>query len=419
MSQKAIFLDRDDTVIDDPGYISEPEQVTLLPGAVEAVLQFKRMGYLVIIVTNQSGIARGYIDEKKLEQIHHKLRSLLSAAGASIDGLYYCPYHPDGTVDEYARESSLRKPAPGMLRKAAEELDIDLSRSWMIGDRYRDIEAGKAAGCHTILVDVPGKTRDLTVIGPEPDRKAVNLREAVNIIRMHEFHQKAQTAKKAAQEMSQPESPPAVEPAVETESPPLSAKEADRPADEEPEKKTGPDIDVEEPAPETQAESTMTIEQDEPPEIVEEELPSESSEPGEPTTIIEPDEQAEAVEQDETAVTIEQDEPESVRLQFHTARTAPKYDEPPPGEPAEDTHHLLQEILRRLKSSSRYELYDEFSIHKLLAGLGQVLSIGCIVFSLVLWLSPKVGSEPVLMMIGYAIALQLLVISLLMMHRRD
>jgi D,D-heptose 1,7-bisphosphate phosphatase len=418
MSQKAIFLDRDDTVIDDPGYISEPEQVALLPGAAEAVLQFKRMGYLVIIVTNQSGIARGYMDEKKLEQIHHKLKSLLSAAGASIDGLYYCPYHPDGTIPEYARESSLRKPASGMLRKAAEEMDIDLSRSWMIGDRYRDIEAGKAAGCHTILVDVPGKSPDLTTFGPEPDRKAVNLREAVNIIRMYEFHQKAQAAKKAAQETLQPESPPAVEPAVETESPPLSAKEADRPTEEEPEKKTGPDIDVVEAAPETQAESPVSIVQNEPPETVEQELPMESVERGEPTTI-ETDAPEEAVEPDEPGVTIEQDEPESARLKFHTVGTAPKYDKPPVGEPAEETHHLLHEILRRVKSSSRYELYDEFSIHKLLAGLGQVLAIGCIVFSLVLWLSPKVGNEPVLMLIGYAIALQLLVISLLMMHRRD
>lgn len=375
MSQKAIFLDRDDTVIDDPGYLNEPEQIELLPGAAEALNQFKRMGYLVVIITNQSAIARGYMSEEKLEEIHQKLKNVLSAAGASIDGIYYCPYHPEGTVEEFARESLLRKPNPGMLHKAAEEMDIDLSRSWMIGDRYRDIEAGKAAGCHTILVDVPGKTRETTVIGPAPDRKAVNLREAVNIIRMYEFHQKAQAAKKAAEEKTPHEEPsPVSEPSTDNKVPESHAAE--------PERKEIADID----------------------------------EPSRPAQ----DEIPEAIRQNPTEVVIAEEKEVSSPLKFHTARAIPKNEPQPEVEqPAERTQHLLQEVLQRLKSSDRTKFDGDFSVHKLLAGMTQVLALGCMIFSLWFWLSPEDETEKVQFMIGYAIALQLLVISLLMMHRRD
>ncbi|MBL7214251.1 MAG: HAD family hydrolase [Phycisphaerae bacterium] len=365
MSQKAIFLDRDDTVINDPGYINEPEQVTLLPGVAEALIQFKRMGYLIIIITNQSAIARGYITEKKLEQIHQKLKNLLSAAGATIDRLYYCPYHPEGTVEGFNKESHLRKPSPGMLQKAAEEMDIDLSLSWMIGDRYRDIEAGKAAGCHTIMVDVPGKTRELNTAAPDPDRKAVNLREAVNIIRMYEFHQKAQAAKKTALDSLQADTSRTPEASVKHEiSPPPVENEG---------AKTIPDTN----------------------NSVQTELHHSSPS---------------AAPQDDLTFS---------PVKLHTAKPVSKHDEPDPDEHAEKTHHLLQEILQRLKSSGRNELYDDFSIHKLLAGMAQVLAIGCIIFSLCLWLSPKASSDTVQIMVGYAVVLQLLVISLLMMHRQD
>jgi D,D-heptose 1,7-bisphosphate phosphatase len=362
MSQKAVFLDRDDTVINDPGYITEPEQVTLLPGVAEAVTQLKRMGYRVVIITNQSAIARGMLTEEKLAKIHQRLRNLLFAEGAGIDGLYYCPYHPDGTIEEFARESELRKPRPGMLLQAAGELDIDLSQSWMIGDRYRDIQAGKAAGCHTILVDVPGKPREENVTGPEPDRKAVNLREAVNIIRMYEFHQKARTAQKEADAESEHTEPAVKEPPQEAPAP-LKTKPADVPV-------------VPEPMPEPLKPDILSME-------------------------------------------TQQEHPRSAGVKVHTAKPVPKPQTPLPDEPTDGTHHLLQEILQRLKSSGRSELYDDFSVHKLLAGMAQVLALGCIVFSLWFWLSPKVGSDTVLIMIGYAVALQLLVVSLLMMHRRD
>lgn len=371
MSQKAVFLDRDDTVIDDPGYINEPEQVTLLPGAAEAVIQFKRMGYKVIIITNQSAIARGMLTEDKLAKIHQRLRNLLFAEGAKIDGLYYCPFHPDGTVAEFAKESPLRKPSPGMLHQAAEELDLDLPQSWMIGDRYRDVQAGKAAGCHTILVDVPGKNREKnTTPEMQPDRKAVNLREAVNIVRMYEFHQKAQAAKKKADAPMQ----------HETAAEPVQMPVIETPA---PEPVVEPVVETAPPAPAVTTQPAP-----------------------EPEPFVAP-------------INIPPEQAKPAAVKFHTTKPAPQPQPQQTDEAAESTHHLLQEILQRLKSTGRNELYDDFSVHKLLAGMAQVLALGCLIFSLWFWLNPKIGTEAVRIMISYAIALQLLVVSLLMMHRRD
>ncbi|MHC4883240.1 MAG: D-glycero-alpha-D-manno-heptose-1,7-bisphosphate 7-phosphatase [Planctomycetota bacterium] len=130
MAYKAIFLDRDDTLVNDPGYIQRPEQVLLLPGAAEALIQLKKMGYLLIIVTNQSGVARGLVTEAQLEDIHRQLKSLLAAEGAQIDAIYYCPYHPEGTVKDFSMESNLRKPNAGMFFQAEGDLDIDLELLW-------------------------------------------------------------------------------------------------------------------------------------------------------------------------------------------------------------------------------------------------------------------------------------------------
>ena len=156
MANKAVFLDRDRTIIEDPGYLSAPEAVKLLPGAELAIRSLAQAGFRIVVVTNQSGIARGLLTEEALEQIHAELRRQLSERGAHLDAIYHCPYHPEGTVERYAIESDLRKPSPGMLVRAAEELDIDLKSSWMVGDGARDIEAGPRAGCRTIRVRVPG-----------------------------------------------------------------------------------------------------------------------------------------------------------------------------------------------------------------------------------------------------------------------
>ena len=186
MANKAVFLDRDNTVMEDPGYVTDPSAVKLLPGVELAMKSMAQAGYRLVIVTNQSGVARGLLTEEALEKIHAELRRQLAEHDARYDALYYCPYHPEGTVEEYARDSDLRKPKPGMLLKAARELDIDLSQSWMVGDSGRDIEAGQRAGCRTVRVRtrpshhaVPGELNDEDV---QADYTVRNLVDAARVI---------------------------------------------------------------------------------------------------------------------------------------------------------------------------------------------------------------------------------------------
>lgn len=152
MVDKAVFLDRDHTIIEDPGYLSDPKAVKLLPGVELAIKSMSQAGYRMVVVTNQSAVARGLVTIETLEGIHEEMCRQLSDHDAKLDAIYYCPYHPEGTVEPYARESDLRKPQPGMLLAAADELDIDLPASWMVGDSPGDVEAGQRAGCRTIRV---------------------------------------------------------------------------------------------------------------------------------------------------------------------------------------------------------------------------------------------------------------------------
>ena len=181
MANKAVFVDRDDTVIHDPGYLSDPSGVKLMPGAAEALRRLADAGYMVVLVTNQSGIARGLLTEETLIAIHTELVRQLAAKGARLDGIYYCPFHPEGTVERYARQSDLRKPQPGMLLSAGRDMDIDLAASWMVGDNVRDVEAGKRAGCRTILLAAGGDKADRGD-GQQADFQAGDLATAADII---------------------------------------------------------------------------------------------------------------------------------------------------------------------------------------------------------------------------------------------
>lgn len=155
MKRQAVFLDRDGTIIEDFGYVSDPARVRLLPGVAEAIRRINDAGLLAVIVSNQSGIARGIFTEDDLAKVHSRVESLLLQAHAKIDAAYYCPFleGPDAKDATYRKPSDLRKPKPGMLLQAASEHDIDLAHSWMIGDAARDIEAGSRAGCRTILLN--------------------------------------------------------------------------------------------------------------------------------------------------------------------------------------------------------------------------------------------------------------------------
>lgn len=181
---KAVFVDRDNTLIEDLGYISDPGAVRLLPGVELAVKSLAQARYKIVVCTNQSGIARGMLTEDALGKIHGEMRRQLADKGAHLDAIYYCPYHPEGTVEAYAKESSLRKPQPGMLVAAADELGLDLSQSWMVGDSPRDMGAGQRAGCRTIRVRVAGDTAPAE--GEDEDVQADftvrNLVEAARVI---------------------------------------------------------------------------------------------------------------------------------------------------------------------------------------------------------------------------------------------
>jgi len=184
MSNKAIFLDRDNTIIEDPGYINNPDQVKLLEGVTEPLSELKAMGYKLVVVSNQSAVARGIVTEEALGQIHKRIEQLLAEKGVLLDRIYYCPYYIDGVIPKYRRESDWRKPNPGMLLAASKDMDINLSESWMVGDSPSDIEAGARAGCRTIML--AGRTHEQKIKPGEqgPDYRAVNLKEVVNIIKM-------------------------------------------------------------------------------------------------------------------------------------------------------------------------------------------------------------------------------------------
>jgi len=181
MSNRAVFLDRDGTLIEHYDYLTEVGQVELLGKAASALWFLKDRGYKLVLVTNQSAIARGMLTEKKLKEIHNRLESLLAQKKVRLDKIYYCPYHPEAKIDKYRKDSELRKPKGGMLELAAKELEIDLSQSWMVGDERRDIMAGKAAGCRTIMIETQGAPL-VGKDGAKADFKAVNMQEAANII---------------------------------------------------------------------------------------------------------------------------------------------------------------------------------------------------------------------------------------------
>lgn len=154
---RAIFLDKDGTLLEDVPYNVEPRLMKLAPRAAEA-LRFLAPKYRLLVISNQSGVAHGYFAESALARVEQCLRQLLSQQGIGLDGFYYCPHHPRGQVAAYRCTCECRKPQPGMLLGAAQDQAIDLRHSWMVGDILDDIEAGTRAGCRTVLIDNGGET---------------------------------------------------------------------------------------------------------------------------------------------------------------------------------------------------------------------------------------------------------------------
>lgn len=151
-SRGAVFLDRDGTVIDEVGYLDRPERLSLYPWSIDAVRAFNRAGLPVILVTNQSGIARGFFTEAVVDQVHRHMASLLAEGGAHIDAYYYCPHHPDGKVEAYKGLCECRKPGRALVDRAAREFGIDPAGSFVVGDRWLDVELARAVGARGVLV---------------------------------------------------------------------------------------------------------------------------------------------------------------------------------------------------------------------------------------------------------------------------
>lgn len=179
MGARAIFLDRDGTLIHDPGYLGDPEGVRVLDGVADALARLRREGFRLVVVTNQSGIARGRYTVERYQEVATRLEARLAEQGVTLDATYFCPYHPEGTVAPYDRDHEDRKPSPGMWRRATRDLDLDLAQSYTIGDGERDVVAGKRAGTVSVLLAGGRDKWPLPVGGPyDADFVARDMREA-------------------------------------------------------------------------------------------------------------------------------------------------------------------------------------------------------------------------------------------------
>jgi D-glycero-D-manno-heptose 1,7-bisphosphate phosphatase len=182
MNNAAIFLDKDGTLIDDVPYNVDPGRIRLAPGAATGLPRLHGAGYRLFVVSNQSGVAFGRFGEAALAGVEARLRALLGAIGVPLGGFSYCPHHPEGTVAVYARACGCRKPSPGMIEAAARTHGIDPVRSWLIGDILDDIEAGRRAGCRTVLIDNGNETEWRCGPFRKPDVIARDLAEAARCI---------------------------------------------------------------------------------------------------------------------------------------------------------------------------------------------------------------------------------------------
>ncbi len=374
MSDKAIFLDRDDTLIEDLGYISSPEQVKLLDGVADALVELKALGYKLIVVTNQSAVARGIVTEKVLGEIHKRLEQLLAEKKTFLDRIYYCPYHPDGVVAKYRKESDFRKPNPGMLLRAAEEMDIDLGQSWCVGNSISDMKAGSRAGCKTILIDLPSRQQQLKPGQLRPDYKAVNIKETVNIIKKH--HRSS------------------AEVEVQTHS---ATTERTEPASE-----------VTEQIPETVEPISQAAEQI-----------SEAVEPASETSEQTPEVAEPVLHTEEQQLQPEPEEPQTHPREEEISgdRTEPSTNFTNSFE-VEKISAGLNSVLKQLKSMQRSDMFGEFSIMRLMAGIIQILVLFCLLISIWFLMSPNRQDNSVFIALGFAMVLQVMSLTFYIMHGR-
>ena len=181
MPKAAIFLDRDGTLNEDVGYLDQIGRLRLFSWSLESIRLFRQAGYAVVVTTNQAGIARGMIGEAIVAEVADILRQRLATIGEALDGHYMCPHHPDGSVPAYAIDCDCRKPRAGLIRRAAADLDLDVTRSVVIGDKWSDIGMARAAGSHAVLVKTGYGASQMTAPrdGLRPDAVVETLADAV------------------------------------------------------------------------------------------------------------------------------------------------------------------------------------------------------------------------------------------------
>jgi len=185
MTAPAVFLDKDGTLLEDVPYNVDPDRMRWTPGAEIALRKLAEAGFRLVVISNQPGVARGLFAEEALLGVRTRLAEMFQAVGTSLADFSYCPHHPWGKVPAYAKACDCRKPSPGLISRAASKHQLDLGRSWMIGDILDDVEAGRRAGCRTILLDNGHET--LWQLAPEriPHRLARDLADATRIITSH------------------------------------------------------------------------------------------------------------------------------------------------------------------------------------------------------------------------------------------
>lgn len=196
---KAVFLDKDGTLIENVPFNVDTRRMRFAPGAEETLVRLDALGYALFVVSNQPGVALGQFDEDALGAVERHLHVMLSAFHVPLTGFYYCPHHPDGKVASYRAACRCRKPAPGLLLRAAKMHGVDLAQSWLVGDILDDVEAGMRAGCRTILIDNGNETEWHDAPLRRPDHVVRDLREAADRIEgigqdMHECGGAAQRA---------------------------------------------------------------------------------------------------------------------------------------------------------------------------------------------------------------------------------
>jgi D-glycero-D-manno-heptose 1,7-bisphosphate phosphatase len=427
VKEPAVFLDRDGTLIEEMGYPTRPEQIRILGGVGGALRRLADAGYRLVVVTNQSAIARGLLTEDDLNRFHQALDEQLDLLGARVDAYYACPHHPDPTEakrPELAMECDCRKPKPGLLIQAAEDLGLDLSQSWMVGDMWRDIGAGRAAGVRTIkLPALPGHEAERPAEIEPPTAEAPGLDGAADFI----LHHRLAGAEEIEAEAPQPETPEveAAEPAPVVEEPlpapveePPPPSPAEEPVDESPPPEPAP-VYVEEP--EAEPELPPVAEEPDSEIIAAETAPAPTqTAPVAPPAAPPPPNRRPALSA-RTCARCAQPVPDSDIASGAAARRDGLLlcGECLPRRPAaaeerlpDNTPDLLRQILLELRRAGRSRQSPGFSFLRLMAYLAQAGAIFC---GLVLVL---VGADKTFYL-QIAILLQLLVITLLLLERNS